>query len=538
MSELPPSWTLVKIVDVLAANQNGKPFQQGWSPQCEKRPAGRDEWGVLKTTAIQEDDFRKYENKRLPDNLEPKLHLVVSSGDILMTCAGPRSRCGVVCLVKKDHPKLMMSGKMYRFRCDPEKANSEYLMYFLRSRAAQDKIDRMKTGINDSGLNLTHSRFSELDVPLAPKNEQERICRKVEELFSELDRGIESLKIAHRQLEVFRQSVLKHAFEGKLTAQWREENKDKLEKPEQLLARIKQESATHHEQQLQEWTAAVREWEVKGKLGRQPTRPSKVKQPVEIVPEELAPLPNIPTSWCFVRLCEVAQVGSGMSVSAARKLEDPVEVPYLRVANVQRGFLDLSEIKYMSIERSQLAILQLKEWDVLFNEGGDRDKLGRGWIWQSEIAPCITQNHVFKASPYLTSESNSKLLSHWGNTFGQGYFEKTGKQTTNLASINKTVVSEFPVPLIPSEEQEEICKQIDRIMTILDAQEQEISIALGRADLLRQAILRRAFSGELVPQDPNDEPASVLLDRIKAQKEQASKRGGTTKKTRKQRTAA
>ena len=73
MSELPPSWTLVKIVDVLAANQNGKPFQQGWSPQCEKRPAGRDEWGVLKTTAIQEDDFRKYENKRLPDNLEPKL---------------------------------------------------------------------------------------------------------------------------------------------------------------------------------------------------------------------------------------------------------------------------------------------------------------------------------------------------------------------------------------------------------------------------------------------------------------------------------
>ena len=387
-------------------------------------------------------------------------------------------------------------------------------------------------------LKLTQSALRRLPIHVAPANEQHRIAAKIDQLFSELDKGIESLKTARRQLEVYRQSVLKHAFEGKLTAQWREENKDKLEKPEQLLARIKQESATHYEQQLQEWTAAVREWEVKGKLGRQPTRPSKVKQPIEIVPEELAPLPNIPTSWCFVRLCQVAQVGSGMSVSAARKLEDPVEIPYLRVANVQRGFLDLSEIKYMSIERSQLAILQLKEWDVLFNEGGDRDKLGRGWIWQSEIAPCITQNHVFKASPYLTSESNSRLLSHWGNTFGQGYFEKTGKQTTNLASINKTVVSEFPVPLIPFEEQEEICKQIDRIMTNLDAQEQEISIALGRADLLRQAILRRAFSGELVPQDANDEPASVLLDRIKAQKEQASKRGGTTKKTRKKRTAA
>ena len=169
MSELPLSWALVKIVDVLAANQNGKPFQQGWSPQCEKLPAGSDEWGVLKTTAIQEGDFWEHENKRLPNSLEPKPHLVVKNGDILMTCAGPRSRCGVTCLVKKSRDKLMMSGKMYRFRCDPDKAYSEYLAYFLHSREAQYKIDRMKTGINDSGLNLTHGRFSGLDVPLAPK---------------------------------------------------------------------------------------------------------------------------------------------------------------------------------------------------------------------------------------------------------------------------------------------------------------------------------------------------------------------------------
>ena len=92
------------------------------------------------------------------------------------------------------------------------------------------------------------------------RDEQRRIVAKIEELFSELDKGVESLKTARAKLNVYRQAVLKHAFEGKLTAQWREENKDKLETPEQLLARIKQEREARYGQQLQEWKAA-KEWE-------------------------------------------------------------------------------------------------------------------------------------------------------------------------------------------------------------------------------------------------------------------------------------
>ena len=113
------------------------------------------------------------------------------------------------------------------------------------------------------------------------------------------------------------------------------------------------------------------------------------------------------------------------------------------------------------------------------------------------------------------------------NTFGQRYFDKAGKQTTNLASINKTVLSQFPVPLIPYAEQEEICTQIDRSMMSLDAQEQEIARALGMADLLRQSILKKAFSGQLVAQDPNDETAGVLLAKIRATRAQAGKNVAT-----------
>ncbi|WP_146064261.1 restriction endonuclease subunit S [Jhaorihella thermophila] len=205
-----------------------------------------------------------------------------------------------------------------------------------------------------------------------------------------------------------------------------------------------------------------------------------------------------------------------MSVSKARKHANPIEVPYLRVANVQRGHLDLSVLKTMKIERSQLAQLRLRENDVLFNEGGDRDKLGRGWIWPGAPKVCITQNHVFRASPHRPSEAWSKFISYWGNSAGQAYFEEFGKQTTNLASINKTVLSRFPVPLPSLAEVEEIVRILEERLSRADALGSEIDAALARAEALRQAILKRAFSGRLVPQDPADEPATTLLARLRA----------------------
>jgi type I restriction enzyme, S subunit len=120
-------------------------------------------------------------------------------------------------------------------------------------------------------------------ISLPPSNEQGRIVAKIEELFSELDKGIESLKTAREQLKVYRQAVLKHTFEGKLTADWREENQDKLETTEQLLGRIKQEHEAHYQRRLEEWKAAVKEWEAKGKKGKKPwlSGNSRSSHPIE-----------------------------------------------------------------------------------------------------------------------------------------------------------------------------------------------------------------------------------------------------------------
>ena len=135
-------------------------MNQGWSPQCKNYPSSSNEiWGVLKTTAIQPNQFWDYENKELPSEKEIKHHLEVAQGDILVTCAGPRNRCGVVCTVRDTRPRLLLSGKMYRFRPNKEVLDTDFLSFFLQTHESWLAIDAMKTGTSESGLNLTHARF-------------------------------------------------------------------------------------------------------------------------------------------------------------------------------------------------------------------------------------------------------------------------------------------------------------------------------------------------------------------------------------------
>lgn len=179
-------WRDAKIGEVLVPQGNGKRVQQGWSPRCLTHPADDDTWGVLKTTAIQAGSFDPTQNKALPETMTPKPGFEVHSGDILITCAGPRARCGVPALVRRTRPKLMMSGKMYRLR-PTDDVDPSFLELWLLSPDAQSRIDAMKTGISDSGLNLTHGRFLELPVPVPPLDEQRRIVAILEDHLSRLD---------------------------------------------------------------------------------------------------------------------------------------------------------------------------------------------------------------------------------------------------------------------------------------------------------------------------------------------------------------
>lgn len=227
---------------------------------------------------------------------------------------------------------------------------------------------------------------------------------------------------------------------------------------------------------------------------------------------------GIEGEWEDVLLSDIADIQGGITKDSKKQLEEYPEHPYLRVANVQRGFLALDTVTYIRAEPKKADKLILRRNDILFNEGGDRDKVGRGWIWEEQIENCIFQNHIFRARLY-NENNQAKFISHWANTKGSTHFLQKGKQTTNLASISKKTLGQLPIRLPTADEQKEIVERIDILLSKADLLEERNNSAMQCINSLIPSILGKAFRGELVPQDPNDEPASVLLERIKDQRE-------------------
>ena len=498
MSEeiLPPGWAKVEIKDLISA---GGVFADGdWVESKDQDPEGYVR--LIQLADIGEGAFFDKSARFLTSTKADELRCTfLKKGDVLVArMPDPLGRACIFPLEGEN--RFVTVVDVCIIRTSSEIASPEFLTSAINFLGTRKQIEDLQTGTTRK--RISRGNLAHVLIPLPPLAEQKRIVAKIEELFSELEAGEESLRVARRQLGVYRQSLLKQAFEGHLTAKWCTQNPAKLESPTALLARIQ----------------SARE--------RKGLRPSKVA--LDVMDRVDDALPPIPAKWHWIRLEHVAVIGTGMSVSQARTYDDPVEVPYLRVANVQRGRLDLSEMRTMQVERSRLDELRVKAGDILFNEGGDRDKLGRGWVWSGQIDPCITQNHVFRATPISTSIVIPEFISHWGNAFGQDFFHLTGKQTTNLASISKATLSSLPVPVPPVEEQKEILRLLDEQFEVIERNEREIDGALRKSEALRQAILKKAFTGRLVPQDPADEPASTLFARLRgeqiASKDAASRR--------------
>ncbi|MDT0379393.1 restriction endonuclease subunit S [Streptomyces sp. DSM 42041] len=240
--------------------------------------------------------------------------------------------------------------------------------------------------------------------------------------------------------------------------------------------------------------------------------------PLEPADVDDGELPDLPIGWRWARLGEIADVVGGVTKDS-KKQSDPeyIEVPYLRVANVQRGRIVLDRVEKIRVPPKKAQSLKLETGDVLLNEGGDRDKLGRGWIWEGQIKNCIHQNHVFRAR--VTGHVlDPRLLAWHANAFGKNWCDRNGKQTVNLASISLRRIKLMPVPLPPESVQADLVKSIERRLAKAEAAQQVTQGVHEQGMNLRNALLHAAFTGCLVPQNPDDEPASVLLDRIRAQR--------------------
>lgn len=217
-------------------------------------------------------------------------------------------------------------------------------------------------------------------------------------------------------------------------------------------------------------------------------------------------------------LSEIAEIVGG--ITKGRKLSncETVYLPYLRVANVQDGYLDLSVMKEIEVKKDEIGKYLLKINDVLYTEGGDKDKLGRGTIWKGEIPTCVHQNHIFRARINPEKAIAKYVALYSQSQSAKAYFFANAKQTVNLASINLTVLKSLPLSLPSLAKQQEIVTTVETHLSCYDKLEQLVDESLAKADALRQSILKKSFEGRLVPQDPNDEPAEKLLERIKAER--------------------
>ena len=195
-------------------------IEQGWSPRCESDPApDHSTWGVIKTTAVQHLSFEERENKTLPVSLRPRPELELKVGDILVTRAGPRSRVGVACLVRHTRPRLILCDKVYRLRVRPETILPEFLEIVLNAPPVLEAVERLKSGISDSGVNLTQQRFCEVRLPIPHTDAQRSVVSSVGSLLVAAGRSTSDVCLSRDRAAALRRSILKRAFEGRLVPQ-------------------------------------------------------------------------------------------------------------------------------------------------------------------------------------------------------------------------------------------------------------------------------------------------------------------------------
>ena len=200
--------------------------------------------------------------------------------------------------------------------------------------------------------------------------------------------------------------------------------------------------------------------------------------------------------WRWVILDEIAEVQAGVTLGRTLAGET-ISVPYLRVANVQAGYLALEQIKEISIYPNELTKWTLQENDILLTEGGDWDKLGRGTIWKNEIPDCIHQNHIFRLRCTSDKINPNYLIALINSSYGKSYFQAASKQTTNLASINQRQLKSFRVPLPPLDEQRHIMAYLDALQAKVDAVKALQAETAAELDALLPSVVDKAFRGEL-----------------------------------------
>jgi len=360
-------------------------------------------------------------------------------------------------------------------------------------------------------------------IPLPPLPEQKRIATKLDSLLAKVDACKARLDKVSEIIRRFRQSVLAAATSGKLTEDWREENSDS-ESAEELLRKIRMERRTYWEKEQME------KFKANGKTPNNDRWKTKYKDPSLL---NIKGLRKLPKKWTWSSIGEIAlSMKNGIYKHSSYYSSEGT--PCLRMYNIQDGKIDWIDIKRMVLEDKEIAEYELKPGDILVNRVNSRELVGKAALITSEIEKSVYESKNIRLQ--IAMNVNSSYVNYWMMLAGNKHFSNNAQQTVGMASINQKQLASLQIPLPGFKEQKEIVHRVEALFSKADQLQEKLNAAKSGVDKLTPTILAKAFRGELVPQDPNDEPAELLLQRIRAEQEAHAAKPKKGRQRRKKRT--
>lgn len=427
--ELPVGWAEASMEDVCQKISNGGNFNQKES--AIGLPVTR-----IETISFEEIDFNrvKYCSEYLESDVEKyKLHY----GDILFSHINSDLHLGKTAIFKEKKKTVLHGINLLKIQTNEIISPFFLNLIFKHLRYKGEFIKIAHKAVNQSSIN--QAKLKQIVMPLPPLPEQHRIVAKIEELFSELDKGVENLKIAQQQLRVYRQAVLKWAFEGKLT------------------------------------NSTLKGIRLLGELIEEPRYGTSKK-------------------------CTYEKKGKAC----------------LRIPNILNNFIDKNDLKYAEFNDKEIDSLKLKVGDILIiRSNGSVSIVGKAALVRETDTDFIFAGYLIRIRLSDNCINPKYLLYHLLSPQGRDYIEAKAKSTSGVNNINSDEIKGLEVPLYNIEEQNSIVSEIEARLSVCDKMEESIEQSLIQAEALRQSILKKAFEGRLIPQNPKDEPAEKLLQRIR-----------------------
>lgn len=490
-NSLPCGWCHATIGDLIAPFENANPAH-----------SDRDTFQYVDIDAIDNGEHRITNAKGLPTSKAPsRARKVIRKGDVLISLVRPYLKN--IAIIPEELDEQWASTAFCVCRPRPDIDSRFFYYMFLQNdflNALPTYGDSPPSGHDDDLLATT--------ISLPPADEIVRIADRIDELFTDLSAGVAALERVKRNLSRYRAAVLHAAVTGRLTEAWRKEHGPADEPGPKLLERILAERRRQWEQR----TLAKYE-----KNGKKPPNGWRSRYLEPAPPKPLAndaPLPTLPEGWCWVSGDQV--LGVLRSGTTAVPVDDPTSLRILRSSAVRPGRIDLSDFRYLPDGTHVDEADHVQPNDLFFVRLSGSLYLAGACAWVDSTVPknLIYPDRLFAARCVVPSMA-CLLEIVFQSRLARDRIEPKAKSTAGHQRISMGAVLEQPIPFPSLAEQAAIVEAVSEKLSQIDALEAEVERGLTRAGRLRQAILKAAFEGKLVPQDPSDEPASILLDRIR-----------------------